>query len=103
MAKFKLKPDPTFKRKVGLTTHDGKVVEVEFTFKHRTRDAVKKLEEEVKGLDDVQVIQLVADGWELEDEFNVDNLRELADNYLAASIEVFHEYVRALNGARLGN
>lgn len=103
MAKFKLKPDPTFKRKVGLTTHDGKVVEVEFTFMHRTREGVKKLEDEIKGLDDVAVIQLVATGWELEDEFTADNLRTLADNYLSASVEVFHEYVRALNGARLGN
>lgn len=103
MAKLKLKPDPTFNRKVGLTTHDGKVVEVEFTFKHRTRDAAKKLEEEIKGKDDADIILLVASGWELEDEFNAHNLRVLADNYMAAAVEVFYEYTRALNGARLGN
>lgn len=103
MAKLKLKADPTFNRKVGLTTHAGAVVEVEFTFKHRTRDAAKKLEEEIKGKDDAEVIMLVACGWELEDEFNADNLRILADNYMASAIEVFREYVQALNGARLGN
>jgi hypothetical protein len=103
MAKLKLKPDPTFKRKVGITTHDGKVVEVEFTFRHRSRDAAKLLEEEVKGKSDAEIILLVATGWELEDEFTADNLAVLSDNYVAASTEIFMEYLRALNGARLGN
>lgn len=103
MSKLKLKADPTFRRKVGLTTHDGKVVEVEFTFKHRTKSEAKKLEDEIKGKDDAEVIMLVAGGWELEDEFNADNLRVLAENYMAASVEIFFEYTRALNGARLGN
>lgn len=103
MAKLKLNPDPTFKRPVGLTTHDGQVVQVEFTFKHRDREAAKKLDKELKGKEDADVILLVACGWELEDEFNAKNLKVLAKNYMSAALEIFHEYLRALNGARLGN
>lgn len=103
MAKLKLKADPTFQRKVGITTHDGNVVEVEFTFKHRTKSEALKLEEEVKGKDDAEVIMLVASGWELEDAFTLDNLRVFTGDYMASAVEVFYEYTRALNGARLKN
>jgi hypothetical protein len=103
MAKFKLNPNPTFKRKVGLTDHDGSVVELELEFRHRSRAAVQTLPSEIKDKTDAEILLLLAAGWELSDEFNLANATVLCDNYLSAAEEILTGYLAALQGARLGN
>lgn len=103
MVKFKLQPNPTFKRKVGLTAHDGSVVELEVEFKHRTRTALQEFPAEIKGKDDADIVLLVATGWELEDAFGPETVKTLCDNYLSAAEEILTAYLGAIQGARAGN
>jgi len=102
MAKFKLNPDPTFKAKVAIPVPGSAPAKVEFTFKHKTREQLKEWVESPSNDEVAQFREMVA-GWELDDEFNDDNIRRLCDNYPGASLAVLAAYVDELRGARVGN
>lgn len=104
MAKLKLQPDPTFKAKVEIPVPGGAPVGVVFTFKHRTRQEMERFLASVEELpDDAALIQAVATGWELADEFTEENVRVLVDSYIAAPARVFETYVKELAGSRSKN
>lgn len=113
MAKLALKANPTFEVKVGIPTHGGEPVEVSFTFKHKTRtqyDAFAKefSEREVKSSEDsiaadVDYIMAICCGWELDDEFNAANVRELVENRVAVSAALSAAYTQTLMQVKLGN
>lgn len=103
MAKLKLQPDPTFRAKVGIPVAGGDAVEVEFTFKHRTREGLDKFIAEAKDMPDPDAIMAMASAWELEDAFTKDNVTQLAQNYIGAPRAIFDKYVDELVNARLGN
>lgn len=103
MAKLKLQPEPIFKEKVGIHVPGSVPSRVEFTFKHRTRDEIQKLLEQLGEMDDTAMIMAVASGWDLVDDFTEANVAELAQSYVAAPKEIFETYLRALTGAREKN
>ena len=103
MSKIKLEAEPTFKAKVNIPIPGGDPAPVEFTFKHRTRDAVLAWMDEIKGEKDSDAILTMASGWELDDEFNAKNIDLLCQNYLGAGKAIFETYLSELRGQRAKN
>jgi hypothetical protein len=103
MPKLKLVADPTFRAKVGIPVAGGDAVEVEMTFKHRTK---KQLEEFVNSRaekSDVDSFMAMVEGWDLEDDFTKKNVGVLLENYIGAALQVYKTYVDQLVKAKLGN
>lgn len=109
MSKLKLIPNPTFVSKVGIPVPGTGSVDVQFTFKHRTRDEMQRFidevnaEDEAKRLDDTQLVMGCASGWELTDTFDAKNVEEFCRQYIAGPAAVFETYCAELTGARLKN
>ena len=103
MAKIRLNPDPTFKTKVSIPVPGASPAPVEFTFKHRTREAIVAWMDEVKDKTDVELVQDVASAWELDDEFNAENIARLCNNYAGAGTSILSAYISELAGARSKN
>jgi hypothetical protein len=105
MAKVKLSltANPTFKSKVAIPVPGDKSVEVEFTFKGRTREAFKTFIDGLQDRDDTDVLMDIASGWDLEDAFDKENVEKLTQNYLGAARAVIEKYLAELTAARLGN
>lgn len=120
MAKLKLNltPDPTFKAKVSIPVPGGRAADVEFTFRHRTKDAFTEFMKANENSDDLDVIsghevaageektdaQLgVAVNWELEEPFNRENVERLLQNYSGAAKAVIGKYCEEVGQVRLGN
>ena len=103
MAKLKLQPDPTFKAKVAIPVAGSAPVEVEFTFRHRTKEELQKFIEDSGKRDDPDTIMELAAGWELSDQFTRENVDLLVQNYIASARAVFDKYLDELVKARLGN
>lgn len=101
MSKLSLKANPTFKAKVGIPVHGGEPVPVEFTFKHRTRDEFKKWLDQER--DDAAAILEMAEGWDLAEPFDKENVEILVQNYSGAPKVIFDKYLDELAQARLGN
>lgn len=103
MAKLKLNADPTFKAKVGIPVPGRDAVSVEFTFKYRNRDELSAFIEELQSLKDPEAVQAIASAWELDDEFNAENVERLCRNYPGSASAIFDVYLRESTGARRGN
>ena len=101
--KFTLAVKPTFTAKVAIPVPGADAEKVEFTFKARTKDAFAEFVQSIKDKDDVELIQMVASGWELEDAFEPENIELLCQNYLGAARAVVETYIAELTQARLGN
>jgi putative N-acetylmannosamine-6-phosphate epimerase len=99
--KFVLDPAPTFKAKVELPVHGGNTVPVEFTFKHRTKD---EMAEFIKStMNDAESVMAMCEGWELEDEFNAENVAKMCQNYQGSWLAVLRTYAIEIQQAKLGN
>ena len=93
MAKFKLQPDPTFRRKVSIPIPgDAKAGEIEFVFRFRGRDDLSDFFKSVQlgEKDRIAAILEMASGWDLADEFNAANVA-LLDQTFIGSLEVITE------------
>lgn len=76
---------------------------VEFTFKHRSKEQFREFFEGVADREDVDVIQDIASGWELEEPFDAENIEKMAENYLGSARAIIETYMRELSGARTKN
>ena len=103
MAKLKLNPEPTFKAKVGIPVPGRGVVPVEFTFNYRTREQTLEWIEATRNAKDTDSIMDCACAWELDDEFNLENVERFCNSYAGAGFAVVDTYLRELSGARRGN
>lgn len=107
MAKLKLTADPTFTAKVGIPIAGGEPATVLFTFKHRTQDELKEFVKELqsgkKPTSDVDMLMSIACGWDLEDEFNRENVALMTQMYHAAAQAISEKYAEELTQARLKN
>lgn len=103
MAKIKLAAEPTFKALVPIPVPGAGTTPVEFTFKHRTRQAIIEWLEKDKDDDDIKMVQAVATAWELDDEFNPKNIKTLCENYAGAGFAIIQTYLDELRGARAKN
>lgn len=105
MAKPKLilNPSPTFKAKVAIPVHGGAPVDVEFTFKHRSREAYRDFLEALPNREDVDVVLDVAAGWDLDDPFDADSVAKMTENYIGSARAVLNTYMVELTGGRAKN
>ena len=101
--KFSLTPKPTFQATVAIPVPGEGTSDVVFTFKGRTREQMRSFHDDVKELDNADLILFVASGWDLDDAFDKDSLVRLTENYLGATSAIFDTYLKELTQARLGN
>lgn len=102
-AKFTLSASPTFKAPVAIQVPGGKPVQVEFVFKHRTRDDFKEFIEALEGRDDIDMLLEIASGWELDDAFDAKSLALMTQNYMGSARAVLETYISELTSARVKN
>lgn len=103
MAKLTLVASPTFTAPTRIPVPGAEPAEVEFTYKHRTRDQLKQLIDEAKGMKDPELIEAIASGWDLAEPFNRANIETLLQNYYAAGRAAWHTYLDEITGQRQGN
>ena len=103
MAKLKLKADPTFAAPVSIPLAGGGFVDVMFTFKHRTKTELDAFIQSRKGKTDVESFMECVESWELEDDYTVENVTELLENYIGAALATYRVYVKQLYEAREKN
>lgn len=102
MAKLTLNPNPTFKAKVGIPVPGSdELAEVEFVFKHRTKDQLESWMGE--NGEDLQKVMEMVDGWDLPDKFNEANVKTLLQNYFGAAAAIVTAYIGELMKAKTGN
>jgi hypothetical protein len=101
--KFTLNPSPTFKAVVSIPVPGGKGADIEWTFRHRTRDQFKDLMNSIESLEDVELLLEIASGWDLEDAFDADNLETMTQNYPGSARAVFVKYIDEMTAARTKN
>lgn len=102
MAKLKLVADPTFKTKVAIPVPGAAPADVEFTFKHKTKDEAKAWLSEDESTDSESILA-IASGWNLDDEFNAENIEILCQSYAGAAQAIVRTYLDELRGARTKN
>lgn len=105
-AKLTLSLSPTFKSKVAIPVPGSKPVEVEFTFKGRSKSEFKELWEKMAGgqfSEDTDAIMEIASGWELEEPFDLENVLLLTETYMGAAKAIINKYLEEVPGIRLGN
>ena len=103
MIKFKLDPDPVFRAKVSIPVHGGKSAEVEFGFRHRTRDELYEFMKGIEKMEDVAIVMAVAASWELSDPFTEENVRKMLQNYMCSGKAIASRYIDELTAASAGN
>jgi hypothetical protein len=103
MGKLVLNPSPSFSVKVAIPVHGSVTSEVEFTFKHRTRDQFGEWLKALDGKDKDVAIMEMATAWDLEDAFSAESVSKLLDNYMGAFDAIYSAYIEELTQAKLKN
>jgi hypothetical protein len=127
MAKLQLGNSPVnFKQEVSFLRLDGEEVTIEISYKYRTRsqyaelldeilapveqkkskkDEVLKVAEMLKQQDvsTVEFMLKIADGWDLEDEFNKENLTALLNEFPSAAKAINETYRITILEGRVKN
>lgn len=104
MAKFKLSLAalPDFKLPVKFKLANDQEVEVVFTVKHKKASELQTLLRK-EDLSTKELIASIASDWDLEEEFNEDNVNEFADLFPASTVALTTAYMQALAGQRVKN
>ena len=125
MAKIKLGQRPkTFKRLVSFPLVDNSTGQIEMVFKYKTRSefgafidellddagkdrsdgsvSMKELMERTADSNASYILQ-VAEGWNLDEEFNRANIQQLSDEIPAATAAIMEAYRLAISEGRQGN
>ncbi|WP_426269141.1 phage tail assembly chaperone [Dyella kyungheensis] len=102
MAKLKLTAEPTFTAPVEIPVAGKDPVKVSFTFRHRTKDELADWLKQKFETDELAILEC-ATGWELDDEFNAENVALLCQSYIAATGSIISAYITELRGARAKN
>lgn len=105
MAKMKLTLGrlPNFKLPVDFAMPNGEKARIVFNVKHRKASEIQELYERAEPVSDVEMIRHLANGWDLEEEFTDENIKELLDLYPAAALALTGAYMQALAGQRVKN
>lgn len=103
MAKLKLNPSPTFKSSVGIPVAGSDPVNVDLTFKHRTRDELDEFVKTRSEKSDTDSVLDMVEGWDLSDEFNRESVDTLIQNYIGSPLAIYRTYIEELSGAKTKN
>lgn len=104
MAKFKLSLAalPDFKLPVKFKLANDQDVEVIFTVKHKKTSELQELLSK-ENLSKKELIMAIASDWDLEEEYNEDNVNEFSDLFPASTVALTTAYMQALTGQRVKN
>lgn len=105
MAKFKfnLSRLPDFKLPVSFTMPNGVDAEIVFTVKHRSTTEMQELYGKADMLKDIDYIKEIVSGWDLDEEFNDENVLQLIQLFPGVVLKVSAAYMSALVGQRVKN
>jgi len=107
MPKISLAIEPTFQAQVHIPVPGSKPAALQLTFKYRTKDELEEYRKDLAGrqgdVSDVDLVMGVAEGWELDDPFNTENVGRLLQKYHAAANVIGETYIKELMQAKLGN
>lgn len=103
MAKLKLVAAPTFKAKVGIPVAGGKAVDVEFVFRHRTKSELDEFIKTRAEKSDADSFMDMCSGWDLDDEFNKENVEQLLESYIGSAVATYRAYIDELVAAKAKN
>lgn len=103
MAKLSLKAAPTFQATVEIPVAGGESVPVVMTFKHRTKTGLAEFIASRVDKSDFDSFKEMVVGWDLEDKFTDDNVREVLENYLGSAVATYRVYVDELTKAKAKN
>lgn len=103
MAKLSLIAHPTFTVKVLIPIAGGAPVDVEMTFKHRTKTALEAFIKSRQGKSDVESFLDMVTAWEMEEELNQTSVELLLQNYMGTALATYRTYVDELVQAKLKN
>lgn len=101
--KFSLSVSPTFKRDVSIPVPGDRAANVNFTFKHKTRDELRSFVEGLEGREDLDVVLEITSAWGIDEAFEEDNVSVLLQNYPGAALAIIDTYLKEVSGARKGN
>jgi len=108
---FKINPNPTFAVAVPLTVPGlPEPLEVTFTFRHKTRDALRAWVESGRGKDEIALLHELIEGWAgvFDDAgapvpYSLTALNNLVGGYWAAQEEISDAYLRELKESKTKN
>lgn len=103
MAKLSLKAEPIFALEVGIPVAGGSQTPVQITFKHRRRADFLEWIKSLHKKNRVDAVMECAIGWELEEPFTLDSVKELDQNYMGAADAIVSAYLLGIQGERLKN
>lgn len=101
--KLVLKAAPTFTAKVGIPVAGGASVDVQMTFKHRTKTQFDEFVSSRPNVKDTDSFMDMVCGWDLEDPFSREAVDQLLENYIGTAVATYLVYVHELTRAKLGN
>lgn len=104
-SKFKIKPVSDFKLPVKFNMPNGEEALINFTVMHKRAKEVSALFDapESERPSDVEFIKLFATGWDLEEEFNDENIADAVEFFPGMVVSFSYEYIRSLAGNRAKN
>lgn len=94
---------PDFKLPVSMTLQNGETGDMCFTVRHLKASELQEMMQQEKPVSDVEFIKTIASGWDLEEEFNDENIAELLSLFPMAAASMMEAYTSAMIGARAKN
>lgn len=103
MAKLTLTASPTFPATVKIPVPGSKPAPVEFKFNGMTKTEYKDWFARLSGTEDIDAVMEVANGWDMAEPFNRENVEKFLDEYIGAAKAILEKFIGELTGAQLGN
>lgn len=103
MAKLSINAAPTFKAKVGIPVAGGESVEVEHTFKHRTKDELDEFVASRIDKTDAETYLEMVSGWDFAEEFSEESVKAMLQNHIGAGVAAYKVYIDELVKAKVKN
>lgn len=103
--KISIKRLPDFKLRVKFVMPNDEEADIVFTVKHKTIAEMQGVyfTEDEKPATDFDVAKAIVTGWDLEEDFNDENLQELFDLFPGITVSLINAYMQALIGNRKKN
>ena len=103
MAKLILAVSPTFPATVTIPKAGAESVTLKLICKHRTKAQLDEFIQSRADKSDADSILDLATGWDLDDAFTAENIETMCQNYIAAPLEIYREYLSELTKAKAKN
>ena len=100
---FRLDPKPTFDLVVPIPVPGEGCAPITFTCRYRTRKQYRELIDSLTSANDADVVESIVTGWNLDVDFNPENIEKLVENYMGAAAAILTAYSDELMRVREKN